>query len=303
MNAITIKQIQTFLAILQAGSFRAGSETLHLSQPAVTAHIKQLELALGMPLLDRTTRRLRVTVAGERFRIRAEQALAELNSAVLELRDEAALKRGRISIACVPTIAAGLLPKALGRFAEKFPGITVKVYDVVAQQVLLQVAQAQADIGIGPRPLGRSEFDFHAVTRDPYVAVIPRRHPWATKKSVPLVALTDTDFLALLPGSHVRETLDAAMESQSLKLVPRFEVQHHYTLGGMVEAGLGVTALPSMAVSMLSQPLLRAVPIIRKPVVREVGIVKVRGKKLSPAAAVLINEFKDVVAENSSTKL
>jgi Bacterial regulatory helix-turn-helix protein, lysR family len=68
MNAITIKQVQTFLAILQAGSFRAGSEKLHLSQPAVTAHIKQLELALGMPLLDRTTRRLSVTVAGERFR-------------------------------------------------------------------------------------------------------------------------------------------------------------------------------------------------------------------------------------------
>jgi LysR family transcriptional regulator, carnitine catabolism transcriptional activator len=303
MNAITIKQVQTFLAILQAGSFRAGSEKLHLSQPAVTAHIKQLELALGMPLLDRTTRRLSVTVAGERFRIRAEQALAELNSAVLELRDEAALKRGRISVACVPTIAAGMLPKALGRFAEKFPGITVKVYDVVAQQVLLQVAQSQADIGIGPRPLGRSEFDFHTVTRDPYVAVVPRRHPWAARKSVPLAALANTDFLTLLPGSHVRETLDAAMESQSLKLVPKFEVQHHYTLGGMVEAGLGVTALPSMAVSMLSQPLLRAVPIIRKSVAREVGIVKLRGKKLSPAAAVLINEFKDVVAENSSTKL
>ena len=148
------------------------------------------------------------------------------------------------------------------------------------------------------------EFDFYVVTRGLlYVAVTPPGHPWAAKKSVSLAALSKTDFLALLPGSHVRETLDAAMESQSLKLVPKFEVQHHYTLGGMVEAGLGVTALPSMAVSMLSQPLLRTVPIIKQAVVREVGIIKLRGKKLSPAAAVLIEEFKDVVAENSSTKV
>ena len=65
------------------------------------------------------------------------------------------------------------------------------------------------------------------------------------------------------------------------RLVPKYEVEHHYTLGGMVEAGLGITALPSMAFSMLSQPMLRILPITKSPVVREIGILKVRGKKLT----------------------
>ena len=297
MNKISIKHLQTYLAVVEAGSFRDASEKLHLSQPAVTLHIKQLELAVGVPLLSRTTRRMSVTLPGNKFRVRAEQALAELNSVVLELRDEAALKRGRISVACVPTIAARLLPKALGRFEQKYPGITVKIHDVVAEQLFFQLTERQVDIGIGPRPLGRSEFDFQAVTKDPYVAVISRTHAWAARKSISLAALAKADFLALLPGSNVRETLEAAITSQSLKLIPKYEVQHHYTLGGMVEAGLGVTALPSMAVSMLSQPLLKTVPITKPAVVREVGIVKLRGKNLSPASTVFIEVFKEIVAE------
>ncbi len=299
MNHVSFRHLQTFLAIVEAGSFRAASEKLHLSQPAVTAHMQQLERAVGMPLLDRTTRRMSVTLAGERFRARAEQALAELNSVILELRDEAALRRGRISVACVPTIAATLLPRALGRFGERFPGITVKIHDVVAEQIFFQLTQGQVDIGIGPRPLRQSEFEFQAVTRDPYVAVVCRDHPWATRKSVSLAALAHAEFLALLPGTHVRDALDAAMASQSLKLIPKYEVLHHYTLGGMVEAGLGVTALPSMAVSMLSQPLLRTVPISKPAVVREIGILKLRGKNLVPALTAFIEVFNEIVLENS----
>lgn len=298
MNNISLKHLQTFLAVVEAGSFRKASEKLHMSQPAVTFHIKQLELALGVPLLDRTTRSMRITIPGNKLRARAEQVLGELNSVVLELRDEAAFKRGRISIACVPTIAASLLPKALGRFEQKYPGITVKIIDVVAEQIFIKLTEGRVDIGIGPRPLGRSEFDFQIVTTDPFVAVIPKGHAWAERKSISLATLTNADFLALLPGSNVRETLEAAMASQSLKLIPKYEVQHHYTLGGMVEAGLGVTALPSTSVSMLSQPMLRTLAITKPSVFRDIGIVKVRGKKLSPASTAFVDLFSKIVGEN-----
>lgn len=88
------------------------------------------------------------------------------------------------------------------------------------------------------------------------------------------------------------------MASQSLSLNPTYEVQHHFTLGGMVEAGLGVSALPSMAVSMLSQPLLRTVPIRKPTVVRDVGILKLGGKTLSPASRAFIDVFGEAVAQN-----
>ncbi len=300
MNAVTLKHLQTYLAVVEAGSFHKAAEKLHLSQPAVTLHIKQIERAVGVPLLDRTTRRMSVTNAGHRFRARAEQAMAELNSVVLELRDEAALRRGRISIACVPTIASRLLPKALRQFEQKYSGITVKIYDVVAEQIFTHLLEGQVDFGIGPRPLDRSEFNFLPVAKDPYVAILSRRHPWATKKSIPLALLANgTDFLTLLPGSNVRETLEAAMASHSLKLTPKYEVKHHYTLGGMVEAGLGITALPSMSFSMLSQPMLRTLPIAKPSITREVGIITLKGKKTSTSSAAFIEEFQGAVAKGS----
>ncbi len=295
MNNVSIKQLQTFMTIVDAGNFRRAAEILHLSQPAVTAHVKQLEAAVGVPLLDRTTRRMRVTVAGDRLRSMAEQTLADLNAVLSELRDEAALQRGRISICCVPTIAAGILPKALKQFDEKYPGVTIRLYDVIAEQIFVQVAEGKADFGIGPRPTGRRQFDFRPLTSDPFVAVVPRGHVLANRKSVSLFDLVKFPYLALLRGYNVRETLDTAMEKHGLKITPKYEVQHHYTLGGMVEEGLGITALPSMAVSMLSRPLLRTVPIARPGAAREVGIIKLRGKTLPPAPQAFIALFNEMV--------
>jgi LysR family transcriptional regulator, carnitine catabolism transcriptional activator len=297
MNKVSLKHLQTFLTIIDAGNFRRAAEILHLSQPAVTAHVKLLEQAVGVSLLDRTTRRMRVTVAGERLHTMAEHTLADLNSVLTELRDEAALQRGRISISCVPTIAASVLPMTLRRFAEKYPRVAIKIFDVIAEQLFVLVGEGKVDFGIGPRPTGPLQFDFRALTSDPFVAVVPRGHPWASRKSISLADLVDAPFLTLLRGYSVRETLEAALKKHGLEITPRYEVRHHYTLGGMVEAGLGITALPSMAVSMLSRPLLRTVPIARPGAAREVGIIKLRGKNLSPAPHAFIEMFNEMVAE------
>lgn len=297
VNNITLRQIRTFLAVIETGSFRRAAEIVHLSQPAVTAHVQQLEVTLGIALLDRTTRRIRITPAGERFRTRSEHALAELNAVTAELRDEAAIQHGRVLVACVPTIASSLLPETLARFSAKYPKINVRIHDVVSADILVQLVQELVGIGIGPRPLGRSDFTFRQVTKDPYVAVVAHNHPWVSRKSVSLRDLATAPFLTMLRGSNVRTTLEDAMRAQQLTFKPIYEVQHHYTLGGMVEAGLGVTALPSMAVSMLSQPLLRTVPIRRPVILREVGILTLRGKQLSPADQAFVTEFEELVEE------
>lgn len=300
MNNLTFRQIRTFLAVAETGSFRRASERVHLSQPAVTAHVQQLEEMLGIHLLDRTTRRVRITPAGERFRLRAERALEELGAAVMELREEAAMERGRVLAACVPTIASRLLPEVLARFARRFPGISLRVNDIVASEILLQLAGEMVDIGIGPRPIEGSDFDFRRVARDPYVAVVPHGHPWATRKSITLKELANAPLLTLRRESNVRSTLEKSMREHSLELKPVYEVQHHYTLGGMVEAGLGVTALPSMAVSMLSQPLLRTVPIRNPEIIREVGIITLHGKNLTPATTAFVRVFEEFLEERNT---
>lgn len=296
MNNITLRQIRTFLAVVDTGSFKRAAELVHLSQPAVTAHVQQLESELGIALLDRTTRRVKITPAGGRFRIRSEHALAELNAVAAELQEEAEIQHGRVVVACVPTIAARQLPQVLVRFSARYPGISVRVRDVVAVDLYAQLDQEFVDFGIGPNPKNRSDFVFRQIVKDPYVAVVAKNHPWVGRKSVSLKELADAPFLTMLTGSSVRTTLEDAMRAHGLKINPLHEVQHHHTLGGMVEAGLGVTALPSMAVSMLSQPLLRSLPIF-PAISRVIGVLTLRGRRLSPAAEALVQVFEDIVKE------
>lgn len=292
MNNISLRQIRTFLAIVETGSFRKASERVHLSQPAVTAHIRQLEEQIGIPLLDRTTRRVRTTPAGERFRFRTERLLAELRDVVDELKDEAELQRGRVAVACVPTIASRFLPDALASFRHQFPGISVSIDDVVAAEIYEMLADAKADIGIGPRPERGADYDFQLLARDPFVAVVPRDHPWTRRRSVSLADLSKVPFLAMSRDSNVRSLLENAFATKSLQVTPRFETRHHYTLGGMVEAGLGVTVLPSMAVSLLSQPLLQTVPVTRPAIYRDVGVIMLKGRKPSPASEAFVGVVK-----------
>ena len=167
---------------------------------------------------------------------------------------------------------------------------------MLAVDLYAQLDQQLVDFGIGPNSKDRSDFVFRPIVEDPYVAVVATNHPWVGRKSVSLRELASAPFLAMLPGSNVRTTLEDALRAQGLTIEPIHEVLHHYTLGGMVEAGLGVTALPSMAVSLLSQPLLRSVPI--RPVIsRVIGVLMLRGKHLSPAANALVKVFEELVAE------
>lgn len=100
-----INKMRSFIAVAEHGSFRKAAETLNMSQPALSAHVRDLEDGIGVSLLSRTTRSVRLTREGEHFLVRSKRALYEIQSAVRELQDEAALRRGRITVACVPTIA------------------------------------------------------------------------------------------------------------------------------------------------------------------------------------------------------
>src|SRR3954468_17118190 len=106
----SLPKLRTFAAVAQNASFRKASEQLNLSQPALSAHIRDLEEALGLPLFHRTTRMVRLTADGERFLVRALRALDEIESGLLELRDQVELQRGRVIVVCVPMIACHVLP-------------------------------------------------------------------------------------------------------------------------------------------------------------------------------------------------
>ena len=292
----SIAKIRTFIVVGEQASFRKASEIVHLSQPAISAHVRDLEEFLGVPLLSRTTRSVRLTREGRKFLIRAKRALFDLQSVIFELRDEAELQSGRVTIACLPTIASSSLPTAIAAFQRRYPEIKIRVLDEVATSVNQRVLSMEADFGLGPRPAWNVEVDFEPLFRDDFIAVFPRAHELAGRKSIRLKDLAKYPLLMMAPGTTVRTLLEEAFQRIGCEIEPVHELYHHYTLGGMVEAGLGITVLPSMAISILGHPRLKSARVMDTGLYREIGILQRRGNVLSPSSVAFLATLREVFA-------
>jgi len=289
----SLTKLRTFALVAENGSFRKASERLHLSQPALSAHIRDLEETLGVPLFHRTTRTVRLTIDGERFLVRTRRALDEIESGLLELRDQAELQRGRVIVACVPMIACHVLPKILAVFSKRHPVIKIQILDVIAKTLIRRILDREADIGLGPCPEPDDDLEFLPIARDPFVAVFPEGHMLANSSGVRLKELVRFPLLTLATGTTVRRDLDLAFEHQGVALRPAYEVFQQYTLGGMVEAGLGVALLPAMSLSMLKTPRLCAVPLVDPEIVRDIGLIQRRDHAHTPSVRAFLQAVSD----------
>eukprot|EP01132_Coremiostelium_polycephalum_P018188 gene18188-21703_t len=147
----SIQHIQAFLAVARTGSFTKAANELHLSPSALTVQVQQLEEWLGVALLDRSPRHVSITAAGLDARGPMEKLLLDLDNIVTGSRDLAALRRGVVTIAALPSVCAGALPPALRLFRERFAGIEVRLHDLVAHRIHAQVRSGEVDFGIGVR--------------------------------------------------------------------------------------------------------------------------------------------------------
>ncbi|NYT23864.1 LysR family transcriptional regulator [Alcaligenaceae bacterium] len=279
---MNFNQLSTFLAVAENSSFREASTQVHLSLPAVSMQIKQLEERLGVALFHRTTRRVELTPDGELLMISARKAIAELDAAFERIQRVADLHQGNLSFACVPTIAGALLPPILTRFSRDFPGIMIKVREMSQPDLLTAIRKREVDFGIGLRPDAPTEFEYQPLFDDDYVAVFPADHKLAGKRAISFRELSKIRLMAF-NASHVRAYLLEAAQKDRLSLDLSYEFTHVNTVIAMIEAGLGVGILPAIAVPRGASTI-KALRIVRPSLKRSIAIVKIRGHSLSPAA-------------------
>ncbi len=276
------KTLSTFLAVAENASFGKAAEQLHLSLPAVSMQIKQMEQRLGVALFHRTTRKVALTAEGEHLLVSTRKAMAELDAALARLEQVAQAQHGHLSFACVPTVAGTTLPPLLVAFAQLYPGVTVRVRELAQPELLQSVRRREVDFGIGLAPERPGELDARALFDDPYVAVVPAGHPAAGKASITLRELARMRLLAL-GTSQFRRDLQDALDREGLAPDMGYEFTHVATVVAMIEAGLGVGILPGLAVP--ERPTLHRLRIVRPAMRRTIAILSLRGHAPSPAAA------------------
>lgn len=289
-----LNDLIAFRAIVECGSFRKAAEAVHLSQPAYSRRIDKLERALGVRLLERTTRRVKLTAAGREFERKVRAVLDDLDHAVLGIRGDAATRVERVTVACVPSAVYYHVSDVLRRFRETHPRVQVTVFDAKANEVLSAVAQGDADFGFTFMNAEEDDIDFEPLIEEPFVLACRRDHPFARLKAVSWaqVAASATPFIAVARTSDNRLVVDRALVGVAARPRIAYEVQSGTTALGLVEAGLGVAALPAMAMPGPEHSVLVGVPLVDPGVSRTMGLIRRRNRALSTSSQQLFDLFK-----------
>jgi DNA-binding transcriptional LysR family regulator len=299
MNPIdlNLRQLQTFVTVAQVGSFTRAAHLLHLSQPALTKQLRQLEETLGVRLLDRNTRAVGLTRIGRELVPVIDQLLREIGAVVTNTKELAEKSRGAIRVAALPSISSTILPAAIARFKHLYPGISVMLKDVLAQRLVNLVKAEEVDFGIGCLNGADSEVRFSLLFSDRIVLVFLPEFMAERKRAVQVGELIGLPLILMDKESSVRRLVDQAFESVGKVVTPVYEATFMSTAAGMVKAGLGVALLPSSAFESGELIGLRSLPIKHPALTREIGVIEKAGRSLSPAAESFLQSLKKACKE------
>ncbi len=279
---ISTRQLRAFMALAAERNFTRAAAACHLSQPAFSALIRQLEESLAVRLFERSTRRVELSAEGEEFERSARRVLAEFDAAVAGMRERAARERGRVSIALLPSLAADWLPQVLAGFRAEYPGIELEVADVLSEPCIELVRSGRADFALAATRADTPELRAEPFCSDDFHLVCPAGHPLAKQRELRPRDLAPWPFIHLSRTSSVRQYIDAATHPQPLPSV--LEVEQLATVAGMVRAGLGVSVVPALTLYQFRSPELAVRAIHWPGLTRRIYLVRRRDRGLSVAA-------------------
>lgn len=277
---LNLRQLRAFVAVAQAGSFSGAARMLGISQSALSQAVQQLEGDLGVRLLDRTTRSVQLSAVGRDFLPGIQRVLADLEHQLQDLNDLKEHRRGHVAVTCVPSVALRLLPSVLARFQAAHPMVSVSVREAPRQQIITTLRSGDAELGIANVPGDDPELDSTFLLTDTFALVMRRDHPLAALTEVSWLEASDAGLIAMAPGTGIRLEMDRGLPVAS---VPHHEAEHPATLLAMVEAGVGVAPLPSLAWPREDHRVLTYRPLIAPRVERQLFLIKRAGRDLSPA--------------------
>lgn len=283
---VTLRQLRAFVALAQQGSFTDAAAELHITQSTLSGLIKELEQALGVQVVHRTTRKVELSGVGKEFLPLIARNLQDLDEAFRAIADLKALRSGVVRIAAPQLMACTLLPEVVGAFTRAYPGVDVRLSDCVVEDVLPKVQSGEVDFGIGPERTAQHEITAQLLFDMPFVAVLPPGHALALSKRLSWAQLLRHPLISL-QGEYTQMLLgNLQSTSGSLAFVPIKEVAFMTTALSMVSAGLGVTICLPYARSLVGLYGLQMRPLGTPVVRRKFHLLSKQGRVVSPAAQV-----------------
>ncbi len=247
---VTLKQVRAFLAVAQHGSFTRAAQVLHVSQPALTVQIRELERSIGFSLFDRTTRSIHLTISGREFAESFRQVISDFDNVLAYASTLATKERALLRVACIPSLAGTVLAEVIAAHRIANPDIEVKVRDLGWSAVQQAVRAGEVCIGIGAAESSSSDLVTTPLMNDQLHVVFTPGHPLQNLPEVTLETVSRYALILTNASSSVRNTIEFHFKHRGLIMLLAHDVAQFSSAIGLVRAGIGITILPTTAAEL-----------------------------------------------------
>ncbi|WP_345813738.1 LysR substrate-binding domain-containing protein [Paraburkholderia sp. PREW-6R] len=280
---VTLRQLRVFMEVARLQSFSRAGDEIGLTQSAVSRCVRELEGEIGLKLIDRTTRDVQLTDVGANLVSSVSRLLTDLDDALREIREIGEQRRGRVVVAASPTVACRLMPGVVAACGRQFPYITMGLRDDVQSDVVRKVKSGEVDFGVIIGPFSADDLLNESLMTDSFCVVLRDDHPLARRTEIAWTDLDGQRLVMLDYASGSRPIIDAVMQEYGVNAPVVQELGHSATVFGLVEAGVGMSVLPWLALPLPAGASLVARPLVPRAE-RTVELVRRRDRSLSPAA-------------------
>jgi LysR family transcriptional activator of glutamate synthase operon len=284
-----LRQLRYLLAVAEERHFTRAAAREHIAQPALSQQIRRLENELGVPLVQRTTRRVAMTDAGELLVARARRILAEVDAAQTEMQALRGIHTGRVTVGAIHTMGPVDVSLALAIFHERHPGVELTVREHSSEELAEMLRVDELDLAflsvterIESHGLGLQQ-----LVSEELVAIVPCDHPLARRRRVRMAELAGERFISYREGSRLRELLVSAGRAAGYEPHVTLESNESQRIRQLVARGLGVAILPRSDAERPGAEI-AAVALVGPGLTRDITLAWREGRRHAPAAAEFI---------------
>jgi DNA-binding transcriptional LysR family regulator len=293
VKRISIRHLRAFVAVADHRSLTRASETLFVTQSALSLTIQHLETDLGLSMFDRSTRRLDLTDAGYEFLPTARRLLQDFDASISEMRALGKRERGRVGVAAVPSVMALLLSEASAEFIDKFPGIDLYLREDNSEGVQQRILSGDVDFGICSPWEPDSQLSVEPLFEDTYGVVTAPDHPFARQtKEIAWDQLEHHRIVGFSADLGMQHQLSQTPGLSGQVREPRYRVSNTSTIATLLTRGEGVSVMSALAAQRAPLDSLTFRPLKGPTLSRTVGLLTRSGRSLSPASAAMVAELR-----------
>ncbi|MEM9947766.1 MAG: LysR substrate-binding domain-containing protein [Cyanobacteria bacterium P01_D01_bin.36] len=294
----TLHQLKVFEATARHGSFTRAAEELYLTQPTVSIQVKQLTKSVGLPLFEQIGKRLYLTEAGQKLLSTCQEIFNGLEQFEMSVADLKGMKQGQLRLAVITT-AKYFVPRLLGPFCQRFPGIDISLRVTNHEGLRESMVANEDELYIISQAPDSPDLNIHPFLENPLIVLAPISHPLAQKKNIPIEALNNERFIMREPGSGTRKAVEALFSENDIEVKVSLELGSNEAIKQAIAGGLGISILSQHTIiSEGTSGEFAILDVQGFPIERDWYVAHLAGKQLSVVAETflqfLLEESQDM---------